>query len=69
MIVGKDAFTFHVGIGSVLMLLIYGGTFVVRMIVDHIFMIFLLENSTLCRELLEPKEPSSIQNQSRNDHD
>jgi hypothetical protein len=42
MIVGKDAFNFHAGIGAVLMLLIYGGAFVVRMIADHIFMNFFI---------------------------
>lgn len=41
-IVGKEAFTFHVGIGAVLMLVIYGGAFVVRMIADHIFMNFFI---------------------------
>jgi hypothetical protein len=42
MVAGKDAFNFHVGIGAVLMLLIYGGAFVVRMIVDLIFMNFFI---------------------------
>ena len=42
LIYGKDAFTFHVGLGAVLMLVIYGGALVVRMIVDHIFMNFFI---------------------------